>query len=73
MEPPWVEGTKVCSRHLGHMTKMAPKTLQKSSPKPVDQFPGNLVCSIGDSAYNNLFMICSFVTRFALLIGSDIR
>ena len=23
MEPPWVEGTKVCSRHLGHVTKMA--------------------------------------------------
>ena len=22
-ESPWVEGTKVCSRHLGHMTKMA--------------------------------------------------
>ena len=22
-EPPWVEGTKVCSRHPGHMTKMA--------------------------------------------------
>ena len=22
-EPPWVEGTKVCSRYLGHMTKMA--------------------------------------------------
>ena len=23
VEPPWVEGTKFCSRHLGHMTKMA--------------------------------------------------
>ena len=23
VEPPWVGGTKVCSRHLGHMTKMA--------------------------------------------------
>ena len=22
VEPPWVGGTKVCSRHLGHMTKM---------------------------------------------------
>ena len=34
----WVGGTKVCSRHLGHMTKMAAttiytvKTLQTSSP-----------------------------------------
>ena len=23
MEPPWVGRTKVCSQHLGHMTKMA--------------------------------------------------
>ena len=23
VEPPWVGGTKVCSQHLGHMTKMA--------------------------------------------------
>ena len=23
VEPPWVGGTKVCSRHLSHMTKMA--------------------------------------------------
>ena len=49
VEPPWVGGTKVCSRHLGHMTKV--KTLQKSSsPEPMDRFPRNLVCSIGDSS-----------------------
>ena len=48
-------GTKFCSRHLGHMTKMAAtplymvKTLQKSSPEPAGGFPRNLVCSIGDS------------------------
>ena len=23
VEPPWVGGTKFCSQHLGHMTKMA--------------------------------------------------
>ena len=23
VEPPWIGGTKVCSRHLGHMSKMA--------------------------------------------------
>ena len=23
VEPPWVGGTKVCSRHLGHMTKLS--------------------------------------------------
>ena len=41
MEPSWVGGTKFCSRHVGHMTKMAAtpiygKNLQKSSPEPVD-------------------------------------
>ena len=50
----WVGGTKVCSQHPGHMTKMATtpiygKTLQKSSPEPADRFPRNLVFSIGDS------------------------
>ena len=56
VEPPWVGGTKLCSRHVGLMTKMPPipymvKTLQKSSsPEPVDRFPRNLVCSIGDAS-----------------------
>ena len=56
VEPPWVGGTIFCSRHLGHMTKMAAtpiygKTLQKSSsPEPVGRFSRNLVCSIGDSS-----------------------
>ena len=36
VEPPWVGGTKLCSRHLGHMTGWPPraymvKPLQKSS------------------------------------------
>ena len=40
VEPPWDEGTKVCSNGPGHMNKMAPcpfmvKDLKKSSsPKP---------------------------------------
>ena len=43
VEPPWVGGTKVCLRHLGHMTKMAAtpiygKSPQKSSsPEPIDR------------------------------------
>ena len=54
VEPPWVGGTPVCSRGLGHMTKMAAmpiygkKKLQKSSPEPKGQRPCGLVCSIGD-------------------------
>ena len=55
VEPPWVGGTKFCSRHLGHMTKMAAtpiygKNIQKSSsPELAGRFSRNLVCSIGDS------------------------
>ena len=46
---------KINEHDAGHMTKMAAtpiydKILQKSStPEPIDRFPRNLVCSIGDS------------------------
>ena len=58
VEPPCVGGMKVCSRHLGHMTKIRwppcpymVKTLQKSSSLEADRrFPRNLVCSIRDSS-----------------------
>ena len=52
VEPPSVGGTIFCSRHLGHMTKMAATSLygknpQKySSPEPAGRFSRNLVCSI---------------------------
>ena len=32
VEPPWVGGTKVCSRHLGHMTKMAATPIYGKKP-----------------------------------------
>ena len=55
VEPPWVGGTKVCSRHLGYMTKMAAtpiyvNTLQKFSPETAGRFSRNSVSSIGDSS-----------------------
>ena len=56
VEPPWVGGTKVCSWHLGHMTKMATTPIygknpsKSSSPEPAARFSRNLVCSIGDSS-----------------------
>ena len=49
VEPLWVRGTKFCSRHLGHMTKMAAtsiygKTFQRfSSLEPAGRFQRNLV------------------------------
>ena len=43
VEPPWVGGTIFCSRHLGHMTKMATMPLygknpSKTSPEPAGRF-----------------------------------
>ena len=35
VEPTWVEGTKVCSRHLGHMTKMAATLIYNKNPSKI--------------------------------------
>ena len=35
VEPPWVGGTKVCSRHLGHMTKMAMVAIFGKNPSKI--------------------------------------
>ena len=49
-------GIKVCINGPGHVTKMAAtpiygKNIYNSSPpEPVDRFPRNFVCSIGDSS-----------------------
>ena len=51
IEPHWDGGTKICSRGLGHMTKMAAMPIygqKSSSPEPKGQWPCGLVCSIGD-------------------------
>ena len=32
VEPPWVGRTKVCSQHLGHMTKMAAVLIYGKNP-----------------------------------------
>ena len=57
VEPPWVGGggAKVCSRHLGHMTKMAATPIYGKNPSKIfsrtgGRFSRNLVCSIGDSS-----------------------
>ena len=35
LEPPLVGGTKVCSRHLGHMTKMAATPIYGKKPSKI--------------------------------------
>ena len=35
VEPPWVGGTIFCSRHLGHMTKMARTPIYGKNPSKI--------------------------------------
>ena len=35
VEPPWVGGTKVCLRHLGHMTKMVATPIYGKNPSKI--------------------------------------
>ena len=35
LEPPWVGGTKVYSRHLGYMTKMAAMPIYGKNPSKI--------------------------------------
>ena len=35
VEPPWVGETKFCSRHLGHMTKMAATPIYGKNPSKI--------------------------------------
>ena len=35
VEPPWVRGTIFCSRHLGHMTKMAATPIYGKNPSNI--------------------------------------
>ena len=56
LEPSWRGGTKVCSRYLGHMTKMAAMLIYGKNPSKIffsrsaGRFSRNLFCSIGDSS-----------------------
>ena len=35
LEPPWEGGTKICSQHLGHMTKMATMPIYGINPSKI--------------------------------------
>ena len=43
MEPPWVEGTIFCSRHLGHMTKMAATPIYGKNPSVLAHLSRRLI------------------------------
>ena len=53
-------GMIFCSRHLGHMTKMAATPIYGKNPSKIfsrtgGRFSRNLVCSIGDSTHHSFF------------------
>ena len=43
VEPPWVEGRKGCSRHLGHMTKMAAMPIYGKNPLKIFSVTGRQI------------------------------
>ena len=48
VEPPWVGGTKVCSRHLGHMTKMAATPIYGKNPSKIfSRTGGPIITKLG--------------------------
>ena len=55
VEPPWEGGTKVCSRHLGHVTKMAAMPIygKKSSPEPEADFHETWFVALGTPAHHS--------------------
>ena len=62
VEPPWFGGTKVCSRHLGQMTKMAATPIYgKNSSKIFSRtgadFHETWYVASGTPAHHSLFMI----------------
>ena len=56
VEPSWVRRTKVCSQHLGNMTKMAAMPIYGKNPSKIffsrtgGPISRNLVCSSEDSS-----------------------
>ena len=70
IQPPEPLGTKSCSNGLGHMTKMAVMTIygkilkKSSSPKPIDQWPWNLVCSIVHTSTSKFVQIMTWVNLY---------
>ena len=56
VEPPWVGGTIFCSRHLGHMTKMAATPIYGKNPSnPRADFHETCYVASGTPAHCSLF------------------
>ena len=53
VEPPWVGGTIFCSRHLGHMTKMAATSIYGKNPSKIFSRTGRPISTT--PAYHSLF------------------
>ena len=61
VEPPWVGGKKVCSRHLGHMTMMAATPIYGKNPSNIFSRTGGPIfyetwdVASGTPAHHSLF------------------
>ena len=63
MEPPWVGGTKVCSRGLGHMTKMDATPIYGKNPLKIF-FSGTLTFFM---ARSNLLPYAFYMGKYTFL------
>ena len=61
VEPPWVGGTKVCSLHKGHMTKMAAMSIYGKNPSKIFSGTGGPISTkLGMSHWGLLpIIVCS--------------
>ena len=61
VEPPWEGGTKVCSRHLGHMTKMAATPIYGKNPSKIFSKTGGSIFTKLGLYYRGLqpIIVCS--------------
>ena len=62
VKPPWVRRTKVCSRHPGHMTKMAATPIYSKNPSKIffsrnrrTDFHETWYVAMGTPAHHSLF------------------
>ena len=66
MEPPWVGGTKVCSQHLGHMTKMASTPIYGKNPSKIFSRTGGPISTETANVYQYFWAALNLLEGFAI-------
>ena len=74
MEPPWLVGTKVCERYLGHMTKMAATPLYGKNPSTISGTNGPFSTKLGMKHWGlGLIIVCSNDDPLMILSYKNLR